>query len=208
MITTFIKNQLLKLIHLLFCLGIVSCSEAPPKEDQLSETTLLIADQTETLEQPENIEDTSADIQSDIELVIEKSEVIFDMGKELIENKRRKDSVLLSKREKMYAYQLGAPLKHEKLVIEAYQKLSDTKGVCVLKKSRKEYLLVKYENKEEDVLDYELEEYKQEHADEVIGEIKKIDLMRECGKRKKPILSGKLKKRKGKIEINCLTCDN
>lgn len=204
-------NQVWKLSYSLCICILFSCSDPPPKQDQAIESNPAVSAQVETFEQAEVSVDTSGesanDVQGDVELVIQTGEVLLDIGKELVENKRKKDSVFLSKREKMYAYQLGAPLKHEKLVMEAFQKLSDTKGVCVLKKSRKEYLLVKYENKEEEVLDQELATYKIEHSEEVIGEIKKIDLMRECGKRKRPVLSGKLKKRKSEIEIDCLTCN-
>lgn len=209
--TKLTKYRVMKLSFSLLASIIFSCSDHPPKQDQAIESNSTNFDQVETIELPEISADTNSEsrneVQSDVELVIQTGEVLLDIGKDLVENKRKKDSVFLSKREKMYAYQLGAPLKHEKLAIEAFQKLSDTKGVCVLKKSRKEYLLVKYENKEEEVLDQELATYKIEHSEEVIGEIKKIDLMRECGKRKRPVLSGKIKKRKSEIEIGCLTCD-
>lgn len=127
--------------------------------------------------------------------------------RDMVNAKRKNDSIQLSKREKMFAYQLGVPMKTTKLVLEAYERLSDTKNVFALKRSKKEYILVKYDGKSESQVDNELESYIELHADEVIGEIKKVDLMALCGKRKKPILSAKLKKRKDETEVECLTCD-
>ena len=135
-------NRVCKLSYSLCICILFSCSETPPKQDQAIDSGPTISAQVETFEQAEVSVDTSSesanDVQDHVELVIQTGEVLLDIGKELVENKRKKDSIFLSKREKMYAYQLGAPLKHEKLAIEAFQKLSDTKGVCVLKKSRKE----------------------------------------------------------------------
>jgi hypothetical protein len=142
-----------------------------------------------------------------IDETIEAAGKIVDAGKNLVEAKRKNDSILESKREKMFAYQLGVPMKSKDQVVEAYEKLSDTKGVYVLKKSRKEYVLVKYEDKPESQVDEELQDYKDDHAEEVIGEIKKVDLVKECGKRKKPVLSSRIKKRKDDTQIDCLTCD-
>ena len=146
------------------------------------------------------------EVEEGVEAAIDITQTIVEAGTEMLDAKRRNDSIKLSRREKMFAYQLGIPCRNEKLILDAYKNLTDKEGVYVFKKSRKEYLLVKYQSKSEGDLDKELVEYRSLHTGEVIGEIKKIDLVRECGKKKSPRLTGWLKSRKSKIQLECLTC--
>ena len=212
-----LKNKL----TYIFLLSMLACSESKPKEDSAmvvdsqpenmstkQDTSNLIEIATNENSEEANGSETDNAGTSDVEETIEAGKQIIEAGKELMDEKRKNDSIRLSKREKMFAYQLGLPIENEKLVIEAYEKLSDIQGVYALKKSRNEYILIKYEDKDEEKMDEELTDYKSQHATEVIGEIKKIDLIKECGKRKKPVLNGKLKKRKDDTQINCLTCQN
>jgi hypothetical protein len=139
--------------------------------------------------------------------IIEDAKELIEAGHELLEEKRKNDSIKLLQRERTFAYQLGLPFKKEKLLFEVYKKLSDTKAVYAFKIDRNEYVLIKYEGKSEEELDDELEAYKTLYGAEVIGNIKKIDLVKECGKRKMPILTGKIRVRRDTTEINCLTCE-
>ncbi|MCC6372972.1 MAG: hypothetical protein IT236_18360 [Bacteroidia bacterium] len=193
------KSPIIKpILFTLLFLQLSSCTEDSPKED-----TSITVDTT-------NYETSLADStsKSRVQEIIADGMAIIDAKNELLERKRKNDSIRLSRREKMFAYQLGLPLKNEKLLMEAFEKLSDPTSVYALKKSNTEYLLVKFEDKSEEDLDTELDAYKAEHADEVIGSIKKIDLVRECGKKKMPVLAGKIKKRKNDTQIDCLICDN
>lgn len=191
------SNKVIKIV--MSCALLQSCSDSVPKSDQ---STVVKTNRKEDQKEP------NEKTKSQTQVIIDAGTTILEPGADLLNKKRKNDSIRLAKREKMFAYQLGVPLKSEKLVIEAYAKLSDVEGVCVLKKSRNEYLLIKYEDKSEKLLDEDLENYKSEHTGEIMGEVRKVDLVKECGKRKKPILSGKISKRKGNIQIDCLTCDN
>jgi hypothetical protein len=197
-------------VMLLACFTFLSCNESPPKEDTsiTLDTTSIIPYSLDTLLADEVVPLADTTPQTVVEEIIEDGKLILEAGKELLNEKRKNDSIRLSKREKMYAYQLGLPCKNQKLLLEAYKKLSDLQSVYALKKDRNEYLLVKYEDKSEEQLCAELDTYKEAHANEIIGTIKVIDLFIECGKRKKPILSGKIKKRRDDTQIDCLTCDN
>lgn len=197
-----------------------SCStqvdNPPPKEDnsvvvyenpnQSNNTaTDVISDTSVSIEiGGEEIELT--EIEEGVETIINVTQTIVEAGNDMLEAKRRKDSIKLSQREKMFVYQLGIPFKNTKQLLEAYENFSDKEGVCVFKKSHKEYLLIKYQSKSEEDLDKELDDYRSDYAAGVIGEIKKIDLVRECGKRKSPSIKGKLKSRKKNIKLDCLIC--
>jgi len=152
------------------------------------------------------IYDTSP--KSRVQEILEDGKVVINAGKELLNEKRKNDSIKLSRREKMFAYQLGLPIKNEKLLMEAYKKLSSTQDIYAFKRDKNEYLLVKYEDLPREELELGLEAYRNLHANEVIGAIKIIDLAWECGKRKMPVLTYKIKMRKDTTQINCLTCQN
>lgn len=205
MIIKYTISRYLCLTLIYLCL--VACENEIPKEDvstlldSLSKNDSVVV----SVEEPP-LKDTT--VKTEIETMVDESKKILETIQELAEAKRKNDSIKLAKREKKFAYQLGLPLKSEKLVREAYESLTNTEGVRVLKKSRREYLLILYEGKDEITIDEELEQCKEEYGSEVIGEIKKIDLMLECGKNKEPFRSDPIKHRKSKIEIECLICDN
>ncbi len=204
MIKKYTVYRFLYLTLIYSCL--VACGNDIPKEnidtllDSLSKKDSVIP----SIKEPPILDTT---VKTEIEAMVDDSKKILETIQELAEIKRKNDSIKLAKREKKFAYQLGLPLKSEKLVREAYENLTNTEGVRVLKKSRHEYLLILYEGKEETIIDEELAQYQEEYASEVIGEIKKIDLMLECGKNKEPFRSDPIKHRRSKIEIECLTCD-
>lgn len=177
------------------------CSDPVEKED----TSILVSHSPGSLDA--GGEGVSPEAQkADVETVMEAGQAIISAGQQLIGAKRKRDSIQLAGREKMFAYQLGLPAGSEKLVAEAYVKLSDREGVCVFKKPGNEFLLIKYEAKNEEELQAGLEEYRSERGHEVTGSIKIIDLMRECGKNRKPVLNKKIRSRHNKVSINCLTC--
>lgn len=194
------RVYLFKLVTIIVSSALLQgCSDSVPKSDQ---STVVKSNRNDSEKE------TSERTKTESEVIIDAGTTLLETGAQLLKTKRLNDSIRLAKREKMFAYQLGVPLKSEKLVIEAYGKLSNVDGVCALRKSRNEYLLIKYEDKSEKQLDEDLESYKSEHAGEIMGEVRKVDLVKECGKRKKPILSGRISKRKGNVQIDCLTCDN
>src|SRR6218665_2404411 len=137
----------------------VSCSEPAEKEDN---SVLL---------QTEFAEDTpEAGGKTDVENAIEAAKAIIDARNDILDTKRRRDSTRLARREKMFAYQLGLSFRNKQLAIEAYKRLSDAEGVRVLKKSKKEYLLIKFDDRDEDLLKAELENYIDENGDEATGQ--------------------------------------
>lgn len=143
-----------------------------------------------------------------VESIIETAPEIIEIGKEIIEEKQRRDSIKIAERGGMFAYQLGVGFRHERLVIEAYEKLMDKDHVCVFKLGRKDYILIKYEGKNEKQLEDELASIRELYSADVTGDVKLIDLMRECGRNEKPMLTHKIKQRRKDIIIDCLTCNN
>jgi hypothetical protein len=205
MIKKYTISRFLCLTLIYLCL--VACENEIPKEDISTLLDSLSKNDSTVFSIKETpIQDTT--VKTDVETMVDESKRILETIQELAEIKRKNDSIKLAKREKKFAYQLGLPLKSEKLVREAYENLTNTEGVRVLKKSRHEYLLILYEGKDEATIDEELEQCKEDYGSEVIGEIRKIDLMLECGKNKEPFRSDPIKHRRSKIEIECLTCDN
>jgi hypothetical protein len=193
----------MKIVHpiysFLLVIGAMACSDPPQRQD----TSTVVHSEPKEEKKQESKKEISK-----LELAADVLKTGMEMGRDAMDRKRQRDSVAIATRDKMFAYQLGVPIRTEKGVFEAYEKLSDVEGVCVLKRSRKEYLLIKLQGEDEHQLYVDLVSYKEEHGAEVIGKIEVIDLVAECGKGKRPNWASKLKKRKSAIEIDCLTCND
>ncbi|MGZ3894683.1 MAG: hypothetical protein ACXVPN_15420 [Bacteroidia bacterium] len=145
---------------------------------------------------------------SDGEVALEAFQTSVELTKDLIENKRVNDSIKQSHKDKMYAYQIGVEKTDKDAVFDTYKKLMDLgiTNMYVLKKSRKDFIIVKYEAKGQDELTGALDAFKTQIAS-VEGNVGITNLMQICGAND-IIKSGKnLTEHKADFEIPCLICD-
>lgn len=185
-----------------------ACVNEPPKQD----TAVIVkdADGTETEQnQIGSTAETTENEQSDkdLEAVKEAVNTTIDLGKAFIKNLKVNDSIKMSHREKMFAYQIGLPIRHERDIFEEYKKLYDVESVYILKISRKDHYIIKYEGKTEEDLQNELADFKSQLPAEITGGVKIINLARLCSKRDNLKIGEKITRRKENTELPCLICD-
>jgi hypothetical protein len=189
-----ILNRTFQILYFAVTMILASCMDTTEKEDN------SVFVETDTA--------TEAREETEVETAVRNAKVIINAGQELIDKKRRRDSIRMAGREKMFAYQLGFIIKEKSGAVEAYKRLNDTKGVFILKKGKHKYLLVKFEDKDEMVLLDELDDYIAEHGDEITGAVKIIDLVNECGRHKKPVQDASIEEKRSDLSIDCLTCNS
>lgn len=178
----------------------ISCEQTSPKTND----SVVV----ETTSAQESTESTSESTTSSNEKIVkEVISATVDLTKTVIKTLKVNDSIRVANREQMYAYQIGLPIKHEDEVFEEYAKLENTESVYVLKKSRKEFYLLKYEGKPKEELNDGLEEYKKSIPSDLSGGAKVINVMSLCSKREKLMVGESLSKRKENEEIPCLICN-
>jgi len=188
-----------------------SCSDAPVKKDDsvTIQAPQENQQQAEPAQEPQATEETKTDEPQnpDVETAKEVIDVTLEVGKVFIKNLKTNDSIKMSKREKMYAYQIGLPIRHERDLFEEYKKLYDVESVFILKKSRKDHYIVKYEGKSKEELEAGLENFKNDLPPEIVGGVKIINMGIFCSKREKLMVGEKITKRKEETELPCLICD-
>jgi hypothetical protein len=131
--------------------------------------------------------------------------------KDMVENKKRKDSIRNENKEPFWVYQIGDAYASEDLACKEFEILSGIPNIKIFKRARHEYYLVKDDglsNRE----DYE----------ETFGEVKKsiqalsalrvkiIDLSHEyCSSKTKPTTDKPIRYKVNgeKIPVSCLVCD-
>jgi len=177
-----------------------ACVNEPPKQD-----TSVIVEDSGIAAPAETTESEQKD--EDIETVKEAVSLTIDLGKTFIKNLKVNDSIKMAHREKMFAYQVGLPIRHERDVFEEYKKLYDVESVYILKISRKDHYIIKYEGKSEEDLQKGLEDFKSQLPSEISGGVKIINLAKLCSKRENLKIGEKISRRKENIELPCLICD-
>lgn len=180
-----------------------SCEEAPPKTN---DSIVVEPTPSPTQESTENSTESTPS-SSNEKIAKEVINATVDLTKTVIKTLKVNDSIRVANREQMYAYQIGLPIRHEDEVFEEYAKLENTESVYVLKKSRKEFYLLKYEGKAKEELNEGLEDYKKSIPSDLSGSAKVINVMSLCSKREKLMVGESLTKRKQKEEIPCLICN-
>lgn len=193
-------NRAIFLCSCLSLFELVSCDQKPPKQDQsvVVEPGILSGSQDKDGE--------SGKSTSEEKIAKEILKTTADLAKNLVNNRRVKDSILLANRVELCVYQIGLPIQDKDEVFEIYNKLDDKESVYVFEKTRGEYYLVKYEGKTRDELLIELKDYQNGLRSEIKG-VKVLDLTKFCSKKKKIVVGGSIKKRKTNSEIQCLICN-
>lgn len=185
----------LTLITLIFINLLTSC-DTPEKQDN----SVVIGDNTEA-PAPESKPESKP--KTDEELAKELVTIGIDFTKTVIKTMKINDSIKMANREQMYAYRIGFPISSEEQVFELYNQLTDQKDIYVLKESKKDYHLIKYEGKSK----LELESTQEEFKKQIGQDISVINIMSLCSKNKKLMRGDNLAKRKEEVEIPCLICD-
>ncbi len=194
------KLHLNILAVLVFANMLLGCEQAPSKTND----SVLV----ESTPVKENTESSTGETTSSNEKIAkEVISATVDLTKTVIKTLKVNDSIRIANREQMYAYQIGLPIKDKDEVFEEYAKLDNTEAVYVLKKSRKEFYLLKYEGKTKEELNQGLEDYKNSISPDLSGSAKVINVMSLCSKREKLMVGDPLTKRKEKEEIPCLICN-
>lgn len=178
----------------------LSCEQTPPKTDD----SVVVEPSPVNGNTESSTESTTS---SNEKIAKEVISATVDLTKTVVKTLKVNDSIRMANREQMYAYQIGLPIKDKDEVFEEYAKLDNTEAVYVLKKSRKEFYLLKYEGKTREELNEGLEEYKNSMPSELSGSAKVINVMSLCSKREKLMVGEPLTKRKEKEEIPCLICN-
>lgn len=179
---------------------IISCDQTPPKtNDSVVVEPSVVNQDTES--------STESTTSSNEKIAKEVLDATVDLTKTVIKTLKVNDSIRVANREQMYAYQIGLPIRHEDEVFEEYAKLENTEAVCVLKRSRKEFYLLKYEGKTKEELSEGLEAYKKSISSDLSGGARVINVMSLCPKREKLMKGRNLSKRKEQEEIPCLICN-
>lgn len=197
-----------------FLLFLSSCSEDGTTAENNSHDTLMhpvLPESTQglnstgaILEEISEEEEEEQDVNE--ELTKEAIGAAVDLTKFLITNLKKNDSIRMSNREKMFAYQIGFKIKREENVFEVYEKIPDKTGVFVIRAGRKHYYLVKYEGKSKEELIEKLDEYNNTIPVD-LGRASVVNLTTLCSRREKLTRDEDLSKRKEDIELPCLICD-
>lgn len=192
-------------IFIIFFLPFVLCLLAACGRDQeQAETDIAIKVNTSNNDTVivQQINETEK-AKTDAELIEEAAIKTLEISRDFFRNMKTNDSIKMANREKMFAYQIGFAINDKDEVFDLFNKLADTKDIYVLKQSRKDYFVIKYEGKGEKELNDSLL-----HFEKQIGQdAKVINLMTLCSKKEKLMLGEKLTKRKEDAEIACLVCD-
>lgn len=189
-----------------------ACDDPTPRDEGIKDpyspaTEAVVTTESDPQEAMEPDTDPESDsAMSPEQALIEVGAAAVQFGKDVWDAKKRNDSIKMARRDKMYAYQLGVAFKDEAPLLDAYEKLSNQENVLAFKKSRKEYMLVLYKGNSLEEMKSELETYRDNYEGQITGEVKIIDLMQECGRRKQPKSAGTISKRKKKTVVECLTC--
>lgn len=202
----------------LVLLFLSSCSEDGSKSDQ----TGIENNQGDTLIHPilsestpglnstgailEEISEEEEEQGVNEELAKEAIGAAVDLTKFIITNLKKNDSIRMSNREKMFAYQIGFKIKREENVFDVYKKIPDKTGVFVIRAGRKHYYLVRYEGKSKEELIEKLDEYNNSIPVD-LGRASVVNLTTLCSRREKLTRDEDLSRRKEDIELPCLICD-
>ena len=206
------KTITLILLHISFLF--VSCGD----ESENRHSTVVSAEGQDTLKiqsieptvanenAPQIAEEEQEPSKLEEKIVEEAIDVAVDLTKLMVRKLRVNDSIRMSNREKMFAYQIGFPLNNKEETFEVFKGIKDSIGLFVLKVSRKDYYVVKFDGSSKEELESGLDNYNKTLSPD-IGRAKVINLASLCSRREKLMRGENLTKRKEEIELPCLICD-
>jgi hypothetical protein len=185
---------------------LVCCNENSSDITNNNSNTAQPAAQSQSSDPGASSPDTK---KSDGEMYLEAFTAAANVASDALENKRMKDSVKLAHKEKMYAYQIGLPMKEKDQVFDLYKKLgeAEVKNVYVVRNPDDDYILVQYEAKEQDLLYENLKNFRDSLSDITSEKIAVVNLTEFCSKKDIIKKDGTLKKKREDVEIPCLVCD-
>lgn len=150
-------------------------------------------------------EDNIVANQSDTEIIID---FVSEVGSDLIENKRIKDSIYEATREEKWVYKIGDIVADEELLFNLYNEVKGLGKVSFFKSAERNYFLFVNRNWGKNVLEDSLISFSNSIA-ELNVKVTIVDLVTDC-RRKEQLVIGKqikLGKRKNKVFIPCYFCD-
>ena len=153
--------------------------------------------------QPINTE--KSDIEIYTEVAKEGVELATEIGKNMKENKQRKDSIYEAEREKRWVFQIGDIANNEDAILELYQQLKDLDGLSVFKESRRSFFLFKDDGKAKQELEKTSGDIKAQVL-KATSRVVVIDLMEKCKKRESVKKTDDLIFKKKKVKISCYEC--
>lgn len=176
-----------------FLLIITGCTETNTSTDNSDNNTTTTTNITTNNEIPQTKE----------EIELEKVKLAAQIVQEGIKNHQQKDSVFKANREQEWVFQIGAPISNERILKSEFKKYKNIRNICVFE-NKGNYLIIKKDHQPKEVLGDSLGNIKAQ-----IGpDVKIIDLMAICPKRKTISQDVPIKDRKEDIEIKCFVCDN
>jgi hypothetical protein len=207
-----IKSNILVPIRLILIAGVlVSCGD---NTDETSSGVVIIKGKdsaiTQVIINSKSNSGSSSNHETDklnAELAKEAIGAAVDLGKFVFSTIKINDSIKMANREKMFAYQIGLPMSDKSQVFEEYKKIHDSTGLFVMKVSRRDYYIVKYDGRSKEELEDNLDNFNALLSIDISGNAKVINLMSLCSKREKLMRGENLTKRKETIELPCLICD-
>lgn len=159
---------------------------------------------------PDTTDNTPAPIHikenSDIDEYVENGIKVDSLVESKIEKKHLKDSIKRANRKQIWVYQIGTPKKYDSELIGALKLLDTISNICVFKKSRKSYYIIKDDGCSKKELENSLDSVKSMLA----GITKRVDIINLdsfCNKKEKIKEIKKITDKKNKIEIPCFECD-
>lgn len=189
-----------------FALFLVCCNENKTEVTNNNETNSPSPANNQASDPGTTSPDTK---KTEAETYIEAITAAANVASTALENKRVKDSTKLAGKEKMFAYQIGLPMKKTDQVFDLYKKLQEAKirNIYVVKNPDDDYVMVQYEDKEQEDLYTNLHSFKDSLAEITSEKIAVINLNEFCSKKDLIKKEGTLRKRKEDVEIPCLVCD-
>jgi len=143
---------------------------------------------------------------SDTEVIVNAADTGFQLAGELINQQKKKDSIIRANKEAYWVYQIGVPKRSKNELWETYKLLQHIPNVKVFKESRKSFYIIKDDGIEKDSLVKGEIAFKAS-INKIENRINIIDLATFCKVRKQIAEGDRLKIRKPKVKLPCLICD-
>ena len=151
------------------------------------------------------IEADITESQSDTEVIID---FVGELGSDLIENKRIKDSIYEATREEKWVYKIGDVVADEELLFDLYNEVKDLGKVSFFKTAERNYFLFVDRNWGKNVLEDSLASFLNSIV-EFNVKVTITDLVADCSRKEQLVFGRQIKmgKRKNKVLIPCYSCD-
>lgn len=195
-----IANTSIKIALGISLITYCSCSHDQTKEDN----STLVNETRKTITEKNNetpIEKKVSENQADL------IKTVVSVSGQVIKQIKKNDSIKAAHRDKLFAYQVGFPIKDIDEVFETFGLIDNSESFYVLKKSRKEYYIIYLTDKSLKEMNDSIDSFKSKLPAEISTIVKTINLTSLCSKREKLMRGEDLTKRKQDQELPCLICN-